>query len=129
MRRTPARVLLVDDDVQSQELYAEILQWAGFDVRTAGDGESALKTACTVPLDAIILDINLPHRDGFAVLGDLRHTPETATVPVIALTGHPELADEARLRRDFHQVLEKPCEPSVLISTLRKVSGQVLSKL
>ena len=114
------RVLVVDDDVESQELYVEILQWAGFDVATAGDGDSALKQAVLSRPEAILLDILLPQRDGIAVLRELRQVPQTASVPIIALTGVADAADRARIIGGFTDVLEKPCDPASLITVLKR---------
>jgi CheY-like chemotaxis protein len=117
-RRT--HVLVVDDDIESQELYAEILRWAGFEVSTATDGDSALKTAVSARPEAILLDILLPRRDGIAVLRQLRQMPETAATPIIALTGVADAADRARIVGGFTEVLEKPCDPNSLIAVLRR---------
>ena len=119
----PPRILVVDDDIESQELYVEILRWAGFDVVTAGDGDSALKQAVTSVPEVILLDILLPKRDGIAVLRELRQVPQTATVPIIALTGVADAADRARIVGGFTDVLEKPCDPSSLITVLRRALG------
>jgi CheY-like chemotaxis protein len=113
-------VLVVDDDIESQELYAEILRWAGFEVSTANDGDSALKKAVAAKPQAILLDILLPRRDGIAVLRELRQTPETASTPIIALTGVADAADRARIVGGFTEVLEKPCDPNSLIAVLRR---------
>ena len=114
------RVLVVDDDLESQELYVEILEWAGFDVATAGDGDSALEKAVTSEPEAILLDILLPKRDGIAVLQELRRMPQTASVPIIALTGVADAADRARIVGGFTEVLEKPCDPNSLVTVLRR---------
>jgi CheY-like chemotaxis protein len=114
------RILVVDDDAESQELYVEILRWAGFDVCTANDGNSAVAAATTERPHAVVLDIQMPRKDGVAVLAELRSQPETATIPVIALTGFAEAADRARIVGGFSQVLEKPCDPHSLIQTLQR---------
>src|SRR5262249_5157879 len=117
------RVLVIDDDLESQELYGEILRWAGFDVSTASDGDSALAQVIRAAPEAILVDILLPKRDGIAVLQELRRMPQTASVPIIALTGVADAADRARIVGGFTQVLEKPCDPNSLISVLRRVLG------
>jgi CheY-like chemotaxis protein len=114
------RILVVDDDPESQELYVEILRWAGFDVCTAGDGVSAVATATTEPPHAVLLDIEMPRKDGLAVLAELRSAPQTALIPVIALTGFSEAADRARIAGGFTHVLEKPCDPHRLITTVQQ---------
>jgi CheY-like chemotaxis protein len=111
---------MVDDDVESQELYEEILRWAGFDVVTANDGDTALALAKTESPEAVVLDIQMPGKDGLAVLAELRRHSTTRHIPVIALTGFSDAADRARLTGGFAQVLEKPCDPHSLIATLRR---------
>ena len=113
-------VLLVDDDLESQELYVEILQWAGFDVRTANDGDAAVATATAERPHAVVLDMHMPRKDGLIVLSELRSAVETARIPVIALTGFSEAADRARIAGGFAHVLEKPCDPHSLIAALRR---------
>jgi two-component system, sensor histidine kinase and response regulator len=113
------RILVVDDDAESQELYVEILQWAGFDVCTAGDGFSAIEAAAVEQPHAVLLDIEMPRKDGLAVLSELRSLPSTALIPVIALTGFADAADRARISGGFAQVLEKPCDPKSLVNALR----------
>jgi CheY-like chemotaxis protein len=114
------RVLVVDDDVESQELYVEILRWAGFDVMTAADGNAAVAAATEEQPHAVVLDIEMPRKDGLAVLAELRSLPETAMIPVIALTGFSESADRARIAGGFAHVLEKPCDPHSLILTVQR---------
>jgi CheY-like chemotaxis protein len=113
------RILVVDDDAESQELYVEILQWAGFDVCTAADGFSAIEAATVERPQAVLLDIEMPRKDGLAVLSELRSLPSTALIPVIALTGFADAADRARIAGGFAQVLEKPCDPKSLVNALR----------
>ena len=110
----------MDDDADSQELYVEILKWGGFDVCTAGDGVSAVTAAAEQRPHAVLLDIQMPRKDGLAVLADLRSRPATARIPVIALTGFSEAADRARVTGGFAQVLEKPCDPRSLIQTVQR---------
>jgi CheY-like chemotaxis protein len=119
-------VLVVDDDLESQELYCEILRWAGFEVRTACDGETAVTAAVAEHPHAVVLDIQMPRKDGLSVLADLRSRSATAAIPVIALTGFSEAADRARQYGGFCQVLEKPCDPHSLVATLRRALKPVL---
>jgi two-component system phosphate regulon response regulator PhoB len=120
------RVLVVDDDFESQELYVEILRWAGFDVQTASDGDAAIALAAAEQPQAVVLDIQMPRKDGISVLADLRRSPATASIPVIALTGFSDEADRARVYGGFSQVLEKPCDPHSLIATLRRALNPAL---
>ena len=77
------KVLIVDDDVELVGLLRFALLAAGYDVVTAFDGEQALLRMAENDPDLVILDVNLPLLDGFAVLDRLR---KTSQVPVMMLT-------------------------------------------
>ncbi|MFC9846988.1 response regulator transcription factor [Streptomyces sp. NPDC060223] len=68
---TPVRVLVVDDDPDLAEVLSGALRYEGWEVRTAGDGATAVTEARGLLPDAVILDVMLPDTDGFAVLRDL----------------------------------------------------------
>jgi|WetSurMetagenome_2_1015567.scaffolds.fasta_scaffold279578_2 DNA-binding response OmpR family regulator len=87
------RVLLVEDDANTQALYSEVLQGAGFEVKLASDGEEGLMNARLGGYDLILLDIMLPKLDGLGVLTGLKDQPPTTkNGPIIVLTN---LSDEA----------------------------------
>jgi two-component system OmpR family response regulator len=69
---TPVRVLVVDDEPSLAELLASVLRYEGWEIRTAGDGASAVRTARDFQPDAIVLDIMLPDFDGLEVLRRVR---------------------------------------------------------
>ncbi len=120
-KRRP-KVLLVDDDRDSRDLYHYILRWGGFEVLTAADGDEALRQLDEHP-DVVVLDIQLPRRNGFEILEDLRRLPSAASVPVIALTGYADAAYRARTVSGFADVLEKPCDANDLIGKVRQALG------
>ncbi|MDR3079872.1 MAG: response regulator, partial [Streptomyces sp.] len=69
---TPVHVLVVDDDPDLAEVLSGALRYEGWNVRTAGDGATAVAEARTLMPDAVVLDVMLPDTDGFAVLKSLR---------------------------------------------------------
>ena len=69
---TPIRVLVVDDEPSLAELLASVLRYEGWEIRTAGDGGSAVRTAREFRPDAVVLDIMLPDFDGLEVLRRVR---------------------------------------------------------
>ena len=79
-------VLVIDDDPNSRALLSRFLIREGFPVRTASDGESGLKLARALKPRAILLDVMMPHMDGWAVLSALKADPEVADIPVIMET-------------------------------------------
>ncbi|TXN23008.1 hybrid sensor histidine kinase/response regulator [Methylobacterium thuringiense] len=76
-------VLLVDDDPSARELLQRFLEREGFRVRTANDGRAGLTLARALKPRAILLDIEMPRMDGWAVLHAIRTDPEIADTPVI----------------------------------------------
>jgi two-component system, OmpR family, response regulator len=69
---SPVRVLVVDDEPSLAELLASVLRYEGWEIRTAGDGSSAVRAAREFEPDAILLDIMLPDFDGMEVLRRVR---------------------------------------------------------
>jgi PAS domain S-box-containing protein len=79
-------VLIIDDDPHVRALLSRFLTREGFAVSCATDGRSGLALARTSRPRAILLDVMMPHMDGWAVLAALKEDPETADIPVIMAT-------------------------------------------
>ena len=108
-----AQVLLVVDSAEARTLYGEYLEFCGFRVITAVDGEQAVASARTTLPEVILMDLALPRVDGCEAIRQLRSDPRTADTPVVALIGQnfgddPDLAREA----GADLCLSKPCLPS-----------------
>lgn len=84
--RSPAAILLVDDNDVGRRLTAEILRQAGFDVWEAATGDEAMRRVRERP-DLVLLDVCLPDFSGFEVCRRVRDDPVTAPVPVLHLSG------------------------------------------
>ena len=80
---------MVDDDPDMVELLRLALSDAGFSVRTAVDGQDALRKAQRSPPDLVVLDLLLPGMNGFSVCERLRLNPATASIPVLMITVLP----------------------------------------
>jgi CheY-like chemotaxis protein/anti-sigma regulatory factor (Ser/Thr protein kinase) len=110
------RVLLVDDNHDSREMYRTLLRACGHEVREAADGEHALAQLQGGPLDVAFLDIGLPGgMDGYELARRIRQHPLGHHVRLVALTGYgfPEDRYQSRLA-GFARHLVKPVEPEVL---------------
>jgi DNA-binding response OmpR family regulator len=92
----PAHLLVVDDDIDGLELIITHLRDYDLAVSTAQCGREALAIAGEVRPDLILLDLSLPGLDGFAVLGRLKQSPATASIPVIVLTSHRDIEHKVR---------------------------------
>jgi len=91
-------VLVVDDNHTNLKLIAYLLQAKGYDVRTATDAESALEEVRTARPALILMDLQLPGRDGLEITRQLKGSPETKDIVVIAVTAYAMKGDEERAR-------------------------------
>lgn len=80
------KILIVEDDDSLREMYKIRLEYEGFDVIVASDGETALAKAVSEQPDLILLDIMMPKISGFDVLDILKSTNSTSKIPIIILT-------------------------------------------
>jgi DNA-binding response OmpR family regulator len=82
------RCLVVDDDPAIRDILVTNLEAEGMDVRTADNGDDAVRVARELAstLDLIVLDVMMPGRDGYAVLGELKADSATCEIPVVLLT-------------------------------------------
>ncbi len=128
--REPAeRILVVDDDHESVRLLRAYLERAGYQVLSAGDGETALSILRHDHPDLAVLDLMLPHRDGWSVIKVAREEFALAQTPIIILTGRGEDSDRIlglELRADDY--VTKPYNPREVVlrvrSILRRSRGQ-----
>jgi CheY-like chemotaxis protein len=117
------RVLVVDDNPDAAELLAETLVAAGHDVRTAGDGPSALEIVETFAPDIAFLDIGLPTMDGYELAGRLRRVPSLAHAPLVAVTGYAQDDDRQRaLASGFREHLAKPLHVDRVLECIDRLS-------
>jgi DNA-binding response OmpR family regulator len=84
------RVLLIEDDPDTLEMYRTRLEKDGYQVYVANDGEEGLARATELVPDIVFLDIRLPKLDGLEVLQRLRDQESTAIVPVVILSNYGE---------------------------------------
>ncbi|TRV80451.1 response regulator transcription factor [Streptomyces sp. 130] len=116
--RTPVRVLVVDDEASLTELLSMALRYEGWEVRSAGDGATAVRTARSFRPDVVILDVMLPDMDGLAVLGRLRR--ELSDVPVLFLTARDAVEDRiAGLTAGGDDYVTKPFSLEEVVARLR----------
>lgn len=113
------RVLVVEDTPDSQFLIRRILLKAGAVVETASDGAEALDKAADMDFDAVLMDIQMPHVDGYEATATLRQ--RGFSNPIIALTAHAMKEDQERtLRSGFDDHVTKPIQPVSLVATVAR---------
>jgi two-component system, cell cycle response regulator DivK len=109
------RILVADDKASSRELIRVILEHSGYQVDEAADGAEALEQALAHDPDLLLLDLQMPKLDGFAVLSALRKRERFAGRPIVALTAYAMQGDrEKALEAGFTSYLTKPVNLSEL---------------
>jgi DNA-binding response OmpR family regulator len=123
-------ILVVEDDPLQSKLVSFLLQEAGHTVRTVESAEKALEVLQSFRLDQmlrpdlILLDIQLPGRDGLEFTRELRRTPIHDNTPIIALTGYTDPLDLARAREaGCSGIISKPIDTASFARHVRKLFG------
>jgi two-component system OmpR family response regulator len=115
---SPVRILVVDDEATLAELVTMALRYEGWEVRTAGDGRTAIRVARDFRPDAVVLDIMLPDFDGLEVLRKLR--ADAPTLPVLFLTAKDAVEDRiAGLTAGGDDYVTKPFSLEEVVLRLR----------
>lgn len=114
-------ILIIEDNEQNLYLMRFLLERHGFAVAAAQDGRQGIELArASTPL-AILLDIQLPLMDGYAVAGELRKCESLNGVPIIAVTSYAMLGDrEKALEAGATDYIEKPIDPDTFVDRLRR---------
>jgi len=116
-------ILVAEDRDASRELIRTVLSAAGYSVVEARDGREAIERAFETPADLVILDLYMPHTDGFGVLARLRGDDHYSKVPIVALTASAMAGDrEKAIASGFSEYISKP----VNLTLLRQEVGRLL---
>ncbi len=108
-------VLVVDDDRDIREMFTSALRRAGFDVRLAVDGLTALQQIEYVLPDVVVLDLDLPLMNGLVIHQELESSERTRHVPVVIVTGTEWVSPCAA-----YATLRKPISPEELVNVVRQ---------
>jgi two-component system cell cycle response regulator DivK len=112
--------LIVEDNDRNRELIRDILDLHGFELLEASNATDAIALAIGDRPDVVLMDIQLPDLDGYAALRELRINPNTADIPVVALTAFAMKGDRQRfLTAGFDGYLEKPVDVRTLAAQVR----------
>jgi len=115
-----ARLLIVEDEPNIRELLATSLQFAGFEVVTAGDGHEAITAAAHHDPDLVVLDVMLPDMDGFEVTRKLRERGKRA--PIVFVTARDSVDDKIKgLTVGGDDYVTKPFSLEEVIARIRAV--------
>jgi two-component system cell cycle response regulator DivK len=114
-------VLLIEDNEQNRYLAKFLLEHHGYAVVWEPDGPRGLARAVASPPDLILLDIQLPGMDGYAVARALREVGSLKRVPIIAVTSYAMVGDrEKALEAGCDGYVEKPINPDTFVDEISR---------
>jgi CheY-like chemotaxis protein len=116
---THRRILVVEDDADTLQLFVAYLTRLGAEVRAASTAVAALALLESWRPDVVLCDLHLPDVDGYALLARLRADPTLADLPVVAISGsHPSLERDRSLRAGFANHVAKPTRIQQILEAL-----------
>jgi CheY-like chemotaxis protein len=109
-------ILLIEDNAENRYLATFLLERSGWQVTPAGDGPTGIALAAQHPPALVLLDIQLPGMDGYAVARRLRATAGLQFVPIVAVTSYAMAGDRERcIEAGCDGYLEKPIDPDSFV--------------
>lgn len=113
------RIVVVDDEPDSQIVASMMLEMAGAEVLTADDGQQGLSVIRDNNPHLVISDLSMPNLDGWGMMRELNKDRSTMDIPVIALTAHAMSGDRERaIRAGFANYITKPLDPDKFLGQL-----------
>ncbi|HEX5313385.1 MAG TPA: response regulator [Gammaproteobacteria bacterium] len=119
-----SKVLIVDDSPTDVHVMRTALEKGGFEVISAKDGETGLALAREERPDAVIMDVVMPGVNGYQATRQLTHDPETASIPVVFVTGKEQPTDRVwGMRQGAVAYLTKPVTAEQLVAKIREITA------
>ncbi len=121
------KVLVIEDDAELSELIQIRLKHGGYDVVTAARGDEGVKKAREEHPDLIVLDVFLPHMDGFTALKEIRYGAKSKSadsirdIPVIVVTGRAPMMEEMFRMEGATDFMTKPIDIKALVERIDKI--------
>ncbi len=117
-------ILVVEDDADNRVILNKILSSDGFRVVEAADGADVMNIVFRESPCLVLMDLALPHVDGWEATRRLKANPDTAHIPVVALTAFAMRGDEEQARAaGCDEYLPKPARPSAIRALVRRLVG------
>ena len=117
----PAKILIVEDNLDMREVLHLYLKTEGFDVVTASDGREGLYMARAEKPDLILTDIHMPELDGVSMVRELRTEPEIKDTPIIAITAFGSQQQDEAIRAGADRAINKPTHFESLIDDINEL--------
>lgn len=115
------KILYIEDNEQNLYLVKFILEKHGYEVVSALDGQEGIDKAAVEKPDLILLDIQLPRMDGYAVAKALRINPDMAGIPIVAVTSYAMAGDRDKaMAAGCNGYIEKPINPDTFMQQVEQ---------
>ena len=119
-----SKILYIEDHPAQRDIMAQMLELSGYEVAVAADGVDGVERARSWSPDLILMDLRMPRMDGFEAIRELRKDPNTADIPIIAISAwasakHKERAMDAGANEHF----TKPVDLARLLETINRFLG------
>ncbi|MFZ2957250.1 MAG: response regulator [Candidatus Ozemobacteraceae bacterium] len=112
-------LLIIEDNEQNLYMMRFMLEKSGFEVAVAEDGRKGVEMAKRLRPQGILLDIQLPEMDGYAVAAELRKDPFQSGVPIIAVTSYAMAGDREKvMAAGATGYIEKPINPDTFVAEI-----------
>jgi two-component system, cell cycle response regulator DivK len=122
------KILVVEDHPMNRELVVCALEAAGYTVLTAEDGQRLLERVNAERPALIIMDLQLPHIDGFTLTRELKADAETQAIPVLVTSAFSKPEDRMRaLEAGGNDFLTKPLDLPIFLQTVARLLSQIVS--
>jgi CheY-like chemotaxis protein len=120
-----AKILVVDDEEHIVMILKDSLEFSGFQVFTAYNGEEALVSVEKEHPDLIVLDIGMPKIDGWEVCRRLKSNEATRSIPIIILTAYAQMSDQKKgAALGAERFVTKPCDLTYLVEEINSLLAQ-----
>jgi adenylate cyclase len=127
MRQVVKKVLVAEDHAESRQILYDVLTTVGYQVTLAENGDVAVAATFRELPDLVILDVNMPGKDGFAVVEALKQDPATNQIPIILLTAQSQVDNRVKgLGLGAEDFISKPYSPKELLA---RVDARLRTKL
>ncbi|HRZ86749.1 MAG TPA: response regulator [bacterium] len=115
------KILIIEDNEQNRYLATFLLEKHGYEVVSATDGPAGIEAAGRVLPQLILLDIQLPSMDGYAVARELRKRASLREIPIVAVTSYAMSGDrEKAIAAGCNGYIEKPINPETFVNEIER---------